>query len=145
MDENTLAKHFREVAPNVDFCSLRYLHQSERFIGMRQGTMEPPSCKDDGGVMVSVINDGGLGYCATADIGCAGLRRAFKKAQQWAALSAGRSVMDFTVDCFPSHTGEYIYTQSILQYKINMSQNDKDKSNKVQVYLPHSPKLSKHL
>ena len=58
---------FREVLPKADFCSLRYVHEHEEMVGVRQGVPEPAYLGDDAGVMITVVDKGGMGYAATSD------------------------------------------------------------------------------
>ena len=59
---------FRRIQPDVDFCSLRYVHSRSQQLGVRQGVLQPMQRDDDRGAMVTVHHDGGTGYAATADL-----------------------------------------------------------------------------
>ena len=53
---------FRRVQPNVDFCSLRYVHSKAQQLGIRQGVLQPMQRETDRGVMLTVHHGGGTGY-----------------------------------------------------------------------------------
>src|SRR5437773_1771153 len=91
----TLQARFRKAAPAADFCALRYVEESSEYLAVRQDVAEPPQLATQRGVMVTVIDQGGLGYAATSDLSDAGLREAIARAQRYAKLTAGRSVVDY--------------------------------------------------
>ncbi|MBL0141336.1 MAG: TldD/PmbA family protein [Betaproteobacteria bacterium] len=104
---DTLARDFRAIAPAADFCALRFMEESSEFLTVRQDVAEPPQLSNDRGVMVTVIDKGGLGYAATSDLTPAGLREAAGRAKRLAELTAGRSVVDYSKIAMPSPTGTY--------------------------------------
>jgi predicted Zn-dependent protease len=57
--------------------------------------------------MVTVIDGGGLGYAATGDLSPAGVRAALARAQNYARLTAGRSVIDYRKVAMPRPEGTY--------------------------------------
>ncbi|MDQ8022352.1 MAG: TldD/PmbA family protein [Moraxellaceae bacterium] len=98
---------FRSLAPAVDFCSLRIVDERSDYLGVRQDVLQPPSTSQSRGAMVSVVHRGGYGYAATSDLSAAGLREAIHRAMDWAARSAGHSVIDFTRIELPRPQGRY--------------------------------------
>jgi predicted Zn-dependent protease len=104
---DTLQRDFRSLAPAVDFCALRFVEESSEYLAVRQDVPEPPRLQVDRGAMVTVIDRGGLGYAATSDLSRAGLAQAIDRAREWAALTAGRSVMDYGSVAMPRPKGEY--------------------------------------
>ena len=103
----TLQAEFRKAAPAVDFCALRYVEESSEYLAVRQDVAEPPQLATQRGAMVTVIDQGGLGYAATSDLSAAGLREALGRAQRYAKLTAGRSVVDYRTVAMPRPTGSY--------------------------------------
>ena len=94
---DALEQHFARAVPaGADFVSLRYLDERTESLGVRHGVMEPASTAADVGVMITVLEGGGLGYAATSDLSDAGLREAARRAQAWARKSAGIAVADFS-------------------------------------------------
>jgi predicted Zn-dependent protease len=103
----TLQAEFRKAAPAVDFCALRYVEESSEYLAVRQDVAEPPQLATQRGVMLTVIDQGGLGYAATGDLSAAGLREAIARAQRYAKLTANRSVIDYRTVSMPRPTGSY--------------------------------------
>ena len=59
--------------PAADFASLRIVRTRSDDVTVRKGVVEPPRFGDDLGGMVTVIDGGGLGYAATADLSPSGI------------------------------------------------------------------------
>lgn len=104
---DTLGRDFRAVVPSVDFCALRFVEESSELLTVRQDVAEPPQLSTDRGVMITVIDQGGLGYAATSDLTPTGLREAADRARHLATLTAGRSVVDYGKIAMPSPKGAY--------------------------------------
>ena len=110
---------FKRVVPAVDFCSLRFVEESTELLSVRQDVAEPPQTSMDRGVMITVIDKGGYGYAATSDLSESGLRAAAARAHEWARLTAGRSVADYSKLAMPKPTGHYrtVVQQPVLTGK----------------------------
>ena len=98
---------FKRIAPAVDFCSFRFVEETAEKLSVQQNVVEPPQTSVDRGVMITVIDKGGLGYAATSDLSEAGLRAAAARAHDWAKLTAGRGVADFSKFQMPHSSGHY--------------------------------------
>ncbi|MBI4576368.1 MAG: TldD/PmbA family protein [Planctomycetes bacterium] len=92
----TIERRFREAAPAVEFCSLRYVRDRSQRLRVRQDVLEPVETTEDAGAMVTVVDRGGLGYAATSDLTASGLREAAARAVEWARRTAGRTVADLS-------------------------------------------------
>ena len=103
----SIQKDFHSLAPQADFCSLRYVEETSEVLCVRQDVAEPPQTFIDCGVMLTVIKDGGLGYAATSDVSRQGIKEALERAQRWASLTAGRSVVDYSKLAMPKPRGNY--------------------------------------
>src|SRR5919197_3477452 len=90
-----LAERFRQAAPPVDFCSLRYVRERSEYLDVRQDILQPVATSEDSGAMLTVYDGGGMGYAATSDLTLSGLRRAAERAHTWAQHTARGSVIDF--------------------------------------------------
>jgi len=77
---------------------------------VRKNVAEPPLSRHDVGVMLTVIDKGGLGYAATSDLSESGLREAMRRAQLWAKRE--KTVIDFSKVAMPQERGSY---QSVLE------------------------------
>ncbi|QJR15637.1 TldD/PmbA family protein [Usitatibacter palustris] len=104
---DTLQAEFRKAAPTVDFCALRFVEETSEYLAVRQGIAEPPQLSVSRGAMVTVIDKGGLGYAATSDLSPSGLKNALERAQRYAALTRGRSVVDYSKLDMPRPSGSY--------------------------------------
>ncbi len=98
---------FKRVAPAVDFCSFRLVEETTEQLSVQQNVAEPPSNSVDRGAMITVIDKGGYGYAATSDLSESGLRAAAARAHDWAKLTAGKSVTDYTELAMPKPNGAY--------------------------------------
>ena len=98
---------FKRILPAVDFCSLRFVEESTEQLSVRQNVAEPPQTCVDRGAMISIFDKGGYGYAATSDLSESGLRAAVARAHDWARLTAGRSVLDYSTLNMPSASGHY--------------------------------------
>lgn len=103
---------FKQLAPAVDFCSLRLLDERSEHTTVRQNVLQPLNTRFDRGAMITVMHRGGYGYAASSDLSAAGLKAAIAKAQDWAATSAGRSVVDYSRIELPHPRGHYASPQS---------------------------------
>ncbi|WP_280150591.1 TldD/PmbA family protein [Piscinibacter sp. XHJ-5] len=85
----------RRTAPAVQHWAVRGVQETSEELTVRQGAAQAPSRCRDAGVMVTVIDRGGLGYAATSDASDSGLAAAFAEARALAHASAGRTVFDY--------------------------------------------------
>ena len=115
---------FKRVAPAVDFCSMRFVEESTERLAIQQNVPEPPQTSVDRGLMITVMHQGGYGYAATSDLSESGLRDATARAKEWAALSAGRSVFDYSAIDMPESKANHY--QSVVKQNANgISKRDK--------------------
>ncbi|MEQ1515813.1 MAG: TldD/PmbA family protein [Usitatibacteraceae bacterium] len=98
---------FKRIIPAVDFCSLRFVEETTEQLSVRQNIPEPPQACIDRGAIITVIDKGSYGYAATSDISEAGLREAVARAREWARLTAGRGVADYSALQMPKPSGQY--------------------------------------
>ena len=98
---------FRENAPAVEHCSLRLVEEREEHLSVRRGVLETVSSSLDVGAMVSVVDDGGMGYAATSDLTASGLRHAVDRALAWARETRGRGLFDPARLIRAPRVGEY--------------------------------------
>jgi predicted Zn-dependent protease len=119
----SLQAEFRQAAPAVDFCALRFVEESSEYLAVRQDVAEPPQLCVSRGAMVTVIDKGGLGYAATSDLTRGGIARALERAREYARLTAGRSVVDYGAIEMPNPTGRY--HSPVAQDPARLSRGDK--------------------
>ena len=86
-----IERRFQDVAPAVDFCSMRLVTTRSEQLWVRQGVLQPMRSVRDQGAMITVIDGGGYGYGATSDLSESGLRSAAERARAWANRSSAHS------------------------------------------------------
>jgi len=97
----------RRAAPAVQHWAVRGVVETSERLTVRQGVAEAPSRSRDAGVMVTVVDRGGLGYAATGDASEAGLAAAFAHARELAHATAGRTVFDYGALRWNAPQGRY--------------------------------------
>jgi predicted Zn-dependent protease len=102
-----IEERFRHLAPQGDFCSLRFVHERSEVLAVRQNIVQPVETSEDNGAMLTVYAGDGMGYAATSDLSLPGLLRAAQQARDWAQQSAGHSVVDFAKIRSAPPAGEY--------------------------------------
>lgn len=102
-----IEERFRHLAPQGDFCALRFVHERSETLAVRQNVVQPVETSENRGAMLTVYAGDGMGYAATGDLSLHGLRRAAQQAHDWARQSAGRSVVDFSKIRTIPPVGEY--------------------------------------
>ncbi|HIA14384.1 MAG TPA: TldD/PmbA family protein [Nitrospirales bacterium] len=105
--EETIEARFSAIAPKADFCSLRLVSERDEYLLVRQNILQPVSTSNDVGVMITVIDRGGMGYAATSDLTKAGLQEAAERAKTWAYRAVGRGLVDHASIAYPQSVGEY--------------------------------------
>lgn len=98
---------FKSILPAVDFCSLRLVDERHEHIMVRQNVLEPLTTSMSRGGMVTVMHQGGYGYAATSNLSSSGLKDAIARATDWARVSSGRSVTDYSRIQMPRPQGRY--------------------------------------
>ncbi len=92
-DVDVLRRRLHDVLPaGVDEATLRVVDESSEWLAVRRGTVLPARSGFDGGAMLTIWADGGVGHAATSDVSDAGLRAAAQEALRWARATAGRTV-----------------------------------------------------
>ena len=102
-----IEQNFRRALPDVDFCSLRFVDERNEILQVRQDVLQPVQTSADAGLMITVMDQGGLGYAATSDLSESGIRAAIGEARSWAKKTAGKGVTDFSQVKMPAPEGRY--------------------------------------
>ncbi len=93
IDSTTFEDRLRAALPDdVDHAAVRLVDERSEHLSVRRNELEPVFNEFDTGVMISIWNDGGLGYAATSDLSEAGLAAAVERARYWARITAGAMV-----------------------------------------------------
>ena len=77
---------------DVDYASARLVDERTEQLAVRRNELEPIFNEYDSGVMITIWDQGGLGYGATSDLSEAGITRAVERARHWAGVTAGAMV-----------------------------------------------------
>ena len=85
---NRIARQFNDIAPDVDFWTLRLTSETHEAVSVRQGVMQPVYNHHAFGAMLTVVIGDGAGYAATSDLSPSGLKRAAELACDWAKQSS---------------------------------------------------------
>ena len=102
-----LEDNFNAICQGVDFCSLRFIREKTEQLSVRQNIVQPLGNTTDSGVMLTVLHGGGIGYASTSNISRLGLEQALETAKDWAHLSAGKAVTDFSAIAMPHPRADY--------------------------------------
>lgn len=106
-DLNQIALSFKNMAPNVDFWTLRLTDETREAICVRQGVMQPVFNQLARGALLTVVIGDGCGYAATSDLSTSGLKRAISQATQWAKQSAGMGLLKASDYPRPASKAQY--------------------------------------
>jgi predicted Zn-dependent protease len=102
-----IKQRFRKVLPDLPFCSLRYVEKRIEHIAVRNHVAQPPHLHYDTGIMVTLIENGGMGYAATSDLSIAGMYEAIIRARQWAQRCRYYGITNFSKMPISHPHGEY--------------------------------------
>ena len=107
MDYKSIINDFKQVAPDVQFWSLRLVLERAELLSVREGVMEPPQLKQMRGAHITLANKDGFGYAATSELNRNGFTRAIERALNWANISAQYGVMKGSDIPRPQQSGRY--------------------------------------
>ena len=93
--------------PNVDYCSFRFVNKYTNVISVTRGISEPVIISEDDGVMVTIYNNGGIGYGATCNLTEDGVSDAVEKALEWASFSKNKVTHYPNTTTLKKHEGDY--------------------------------------
>jgi predicted Zn-dependent protease len=91
------AKRARDLAPVVDYWTLRLVAEESEVLSVRQGVAEPTCIGNGCGAMITLVRAAGMGYAATSDLSARGLSAAFARAAEWADLHARLGLFDAAI------------------------------------------------
>ena len=106
-DLNQIALSFKNMAPNVDFWTLRLTDETREAICVRQGVMQPVVNQLARGALLTVVIGDGCGYAATSDLSTSGLKRAISQATEWAKQSTGMGLLKASDYPRPASKAQY--------------------------------------
>ncbi len=104
---NQVAQNFNNIAPNVDFWTLRLTDETREAICVRQDVMQPVYNQLARGALLTVVIGDGCGYAATSDLSVSGLKAAVSQASEWAIQNAGLGLLKASDYPRPEHKAQY--------------------------------------
>ncbi|HXD07340.1 MAG TPA: TldD/PmbA family protein, partial [Burkholderiaceae bacterium] len=105
--EATARRAAQSLPTGVQHWAVRGVSETSEQLCVRHGVAQAPERLRDEGVMVTVIDGGGLGYAGTCDTSESGLREAFARAHELARASAGKTVFDYAQAPRAQSSGRY--------------------------------------
>ena len=106
-DLNQVAQCFNNIAPNVDFWTLRLTDEKRESISVRQGVMQPVYNQMARGALLTVVMGDGCGYAATSDLSASGLKKAASQASEWAKQAADMGLLKASDFPRPERKAQY--------------------------------------
>ena len=106
-----MINEFNDIAPAVDFWSLRLVREETEMLRVREGVVQPPSLAHSRGVHITLIDRGAMAYAATNVLTREGLRAACKAALGW--LEANRQFELFDAGSVPRPEQSGSYTSTV--------------------------------
>ncbi len=122
-DLNQIAQRFNQIAPNVDFWTLRLTNETREALCVRQGVMQPVFNQLARGALLTVVIGEGCGYAATSDLSVSGLKKAVSQASDWAKQSAGLGLLK--ASDYPRPESKAQYETPVKQHWHEMPLNEK--------------------
>ena len=81
----------KQLLPDVDYCSFRFVNQFVNTISVTRNIVEPVTVSEDDGIMVSIINQGGIGYGSSSDLTMDGIKLAINEAIEWSKFTKNKT------------------------------------------------------
>ncbi|MBT3352954.1 MAG: TldD/PmbA family protein [Nitrospinaceae bacterium] len=103
----SVAERFKEIVPDVDSWSIRILQEKEEQISVRKNIPQPFVKTHESGAMITIWDQGGVGYAAASDFSKKGLKKSAENALAWARRSASHMVPGLFESEPSCHEGDY--------------------------------------
>ena len=107
MNFANIINKFKQVAPKVDFWSLRLVLERSEMLSVRENVVQPPHFNQSLGAHITLIDGDGFAYAATSELNKNGFARAVEQAMAWSKLSAQHGIMKATDIPRPQQSGNY--------------------------------------
>ncbi|EIJ34810.1 TldD/PmbA family protein [Thiothrix nivea] len=107
MNFQTIINTFKQIAPKVDFWSLRLVLEQSEYLSVRENIVQPPHIGQELGAHITLIDGDGSAYAATSDLSRNGFARALERALLWARLSAKHGILPAATIPRPQQSGHY--------------------------------------
>lgn len=120
MNVKNIINTFKQVAPKVDFWSVRLVLEQSEYISVRENVVQPPHINRELGAHITLIDGDGFAYAATSELSREGFARAVEQALVWARLSAKHGILPATDIPRPQQSGHYQSPVAIPWQSTNM-------------------------
>lgn len=120
---NHVARQFNSIAPDTDFWTLRLTDETQESISVRQNVMQPVYNQRARGALLTVVSGDGCGYAATSDLSPGGLKKAVRKARDWALQSSALGLLK--ANHYPRPESRVQYETPVQQHWDTLPLNDK--------------------
>ena len=107
MNFQSIIDEFKQLAPRVDYWSLRLVHERSEHISVRENVVQPPHINQHHGAYISLIDGDGFAYAATSELNRRGFSRAVEQALVWSKLSARHGILKAADIPRPQQSGHY--------------------------------------
>jgi len=97
----------QQLAPNVDYWSVRLSTEHSEGINVRQDVLQPLSQSLSCGAFISIADGNGMGYAATNDLTSTGIKKAFDQAHTMAIMVADKHLIKSLDRQYPQKSGQY--------------------------------------
>lgn len=97
----------KKLMPKAEYCSFRFVNKYTNIISVTRGIPEPVIISEDNGVMVTVFDNGGIGYGATCNLTEEGISDAVDKALSWTHFSKDKTTFYPNTKHLTKNTGTY--------------------------------------
>jgi predicted Zn-dependent protease len=98
---------FKQVAPRVDYWSLRLVLERSENISVRENVVQPPHFNQYRGAHITLLDGDGFAYAATSELNRHGFSRAVEQALAWSTLGARHGILKAAEIPRPQHSGRY--------------------------------------
>ena len=107
MNFRHIINEFKQLAPRVEFWSLRLVFEQAEHLSVRENVVQPPMFTQQCGAHITLLDANGLAYAATSELNRNGFIRAVNQALVWSKLSAKHGLISAAVFPRPQQSGHY--------------------------------------
>jgi len=107
MNFKNLIDDFKQVAPMVEFWSLRLVMDRVESLRVRENVVQPPQLSQSCGAQITLVDNGGYAYAATSELNRRGFARAIEMAMANVRWVARHGLLKSTDIPRPTRSGSY--------------------------------------
>jgi len=107
MNFKHIINEFKQVAPKVEFWSLRLVFEQSENVSVRENVVQPPMLAQNCGAHLTLVDGEGIAYAATSELNRKGFLGALEQALAWSKFSAKHGIIKASVFPRPKQSGLY--------------------------------------